>query len=408
MNGAGPPSFPSRQLRTDCYGRDTMDVSDLRIALVSGNYDMVRDGPTQALGRLVQHLLDEGARVRIFCPSVDHPQVQQPGEIVSLPSFAIPGRGEYRIPIGLVGEARRAFEAFRPNLVHVASPDRAARQAAKWARDNGVPVLASVHTRFETYPRYYHLEFMEPVVEAWLRKLYRRCDALVAPSDGMVDVLREQRMHRDIGIWSRGVERTIFNSGRRDLALRRGVGIGDDEVAIGFLGRVVMEKGLPEFAATMNELTRRGVPHKVLVLGDGPARDWFADKVPEARFAGYLMGAELARWVAGMDVFFNPSITETFGNVTLEAMACGVPVVAARATGATTLVKDGATGLLVEPGNIEAFADAIQRYVENPALRRAHGDAGEARSKTFDWDTINRGMADTYLRLVRARQDDPR
>ena len=381
-----------------------MNVSDLRVALISGNYNMVRDGPTQALGRLVHHLLDRGVEVRIFCPTVSEPQVDQPGQIVSLPSFAIPGRGEYRVPVGLVGEARREFEAFRPNIVHVASPDRAARQGAKWARDNGVAVLASVHTSFETYPQYYHLGFMEPVVEAWLRKLYRRCDALVAPSDGMVDVLLKQRMHRDIGIWSRGVERSIFHSGVRDLALRRSVGIGDDELAVGFLGRVVMEKGLPEFVDTMNELTRRGVPHKVLVLGDGPAREWFADKVPEACFAGYLMGEELGRWVAGLDLFFNPSITETFGNVTLEAMACGVPVVAARATGSTTLVQDGETGTLVEPGDISAFANAIQRYIENPALRATHGAAGEARSKLFDWDTINRQMAQTYLRLVEARR----
>ncbi|MBX9896349.1 MAG: glycosyltransferase family 1 protein [Qipengyuania sp.] len=381
-----------------------MDVSGLRIALVSGNYNMVRDGAALSVGRLVTHLLAHGAEVCIFCPTIDNPQVDQPGEVVTLPSFAIPGRGEYRLPIGLTGRAKRRIEEFRPNLVHVASPDRAARQAAKWARDNGVPVLASVHTRFETYPQYYRLGFMKPVVEAWLRKLYRRCDALVAPSDGMVEVLRRQRMHRDIGIWSRGVDRTIFNSGVRDLALRRGVGIGDGEVAIGFLGRLVMEKGLPEFAAVMNQLSVRGVPHKVLVLGDGPAREWLADKVPEARFAGYLEGAELGRWVAGMDVFFNPSITEALGNVTLEAMACGVPVVAARATGSTTLVRDGETGTLVEPGNIAAFADALQRYVEEPALRAAHGAAGEARSKLFDWDQINRQMAQTYLRLVSARK----
>lgn len=384
--------------------RTPMDVSDLRVALISGNYDMVRDGATQALGKLVQYLLDRGARVRICCPTVPNPQVDQPGEIVSLPSFPIPGRGEYRIPWGLAGAARRRFEEFHPHIVHVASPDRAARQAAQWARDHGVPVLASVHTRFETYPQYYHVGFLEPVVETWLRRLYRKCDALVAPSDGMVEVLRRQRMHHDIGIWSRGVDRAIFNSGVRDPALRRGVGIGDGQVAIGFLGRVVMEKGLPEFAATMNELSGRGVPHKVLVLGDGPAREWFAEKVPEARFAGYLKGAELGRWVAGMDVFFNPSITETFGNVTLEAMACGVPVVAARATGATTLVRDGETGTLVEPGDIAAFADAIQRYIEDAELRRRHGSAGEARSRLFDWDTINRQMADTYLRLVAARR----
>ncbi len=381
-----------------------MDLSQLRVAIVTGNYNMVRDGPTQALNRLVAYLLDHGAAVRIFAPTIADPQVDHAGELISVPSFPIPGRSEYRVPLGLVGEAREKFEAFRPNIVHVAAPDRASRQAAKWARAHGVPVLGSVHTRFETYPQYYHLGFTQPLVEAWLRALYRNCDALVAPSDGMVDVLKQQRMHTDIGIWSRGVERTIFHFGARDLERRRAIGIADDEVAIGFLGRVVMEKGLPEFADTMRELTRRGVPHKVLVLGDGPARGWFEDNVPEARFAGYQSGAELGHWVAGMDVFFNPSITETFGNVTLEAMACGVPVVAARATGSTTLVKDGVTGTLVDPGDIPAFADAIQRYIQDPALRTGHGAAGEARSKEFTWDAINRSMAETYLRLLDARK----
>jgi phosphatidylinositol alpha 1,6-mannosyltransferase len=381
-----------------------MDVSDLRVALVTGNYNMVRDGPTQALGRLVAHLLGEGAQVRIFAPTVDNPQVDQPGEIVTIPSFPIPGRSEYRVPLGLFGEAGRRFEDFRPNLVHVASPDRASRQAVRWARRNRAAALASVHTRFETYPQYYRAGFLEPVVVAWLRTLYRACDALVAPSDGMVDVLRAQNMHTDIGIWSRGVDRAIFHPGARDNALRRGLGIADDEVAIGFLGRVVMEKGLPEFAETATELARREVPHKVLVLGDGPAREWLAERVPQARFAGYLHGAELGRWVACMDVFFNPSITETFGNVTLEAMACAVPVVAARATGSTTLVKDGETGMLVKPGSIAAYADALQNYVEDPSLRARHGQAGEARSKSFDWDAINRAMTATYLRLVEAKQ----
>lgn len=384
--------------------RAPMEISQLRVALISGNYNMVRDGPTQALNRLVGYLLDHGAAVRVFAPTVDNPQVEAVGEITSIPSIPIPGRSEYRIPFGLVGEAKHEFEVFAPNIVHVASPDRASRQGAKWARDHGVPVLASVHTRFETYPQYYHLGFLEPVVEAWLRKLYRRCDALVAPSDGMVDVLRRQRMHSDIGIWSRGVDRTVFHSGARDLAWRREQDIGDEEIAIGFLGRVVMEKGLPEFADTMAELTRRGIPHKVLVLGDGPARDWFAERVPEASFGGYLMGAALGRAVAGMDIFFNPSITETFGNVTLEAMACGVPVVAARATGATTLVRDGVTGRLIEPGDIAAYADAIAAYITDPALRRAHGQAGEARSREFSWDAINHAMAQTYLRLVQRRR----
>jgi glycosyltransferase involved in cell wall biosynthesis len=386
------------------YERRHMDIADLRIALTSGNYHMVRDGPTQALNKLVGYLLDRGAKVRIFAPTVKHPQVDPTGELIPVPSIPIPGRNEYRLPFGLVGRSRRALEEFNANIVHVSSPDRASRHAAKWARDRGIPVLASVHTRFETYPQYYHVGFLEPVVEAWLRKLYRKCDALMAPSQGMVEVLQRQRMHRDIGIWSRGVDREQFNSGRRDLAWRRSLGFKDTDVVLGFLGRLVMEKGIEAFADTVDELKRRKVKFKVLILGDGPARGWFEERVPEAHFAGYIMGDELGRAIASMDVFFNPSITETFGNVTLEAMASGLPVVAARATGATSLVLDGQTGRLVAGDDIAGFASAIAAYLQNAELRAAHGTAGEARSREFSWDAINQAMAETYLRLVKARQ----
>jgi len=381
-----------------------MDIADLRIALVTGNYNMVRDGPTQALNRLVGYLLREGAAVRVFAPTVANPQVEAVGDLVSVPSFGIPGRSEYRMPVGLYGASGRAFRSFGANVIHVASPDFAARQAARWGRDNGVPVLASVHTRFETYPRYYGLRVLEPVIENWLRRLYRRCDALVAPAETMREVLLEQGMHTDIGIWSRGVDRTIFNPAARSAEWRRSLGIGDEEVAIGFLGRVVMEKGLDVFSDTIDELKRRGVAHKVLVIGSGPAKDWFAARLPDAAFVGLQSGPELGRAVASMDVLFNPSITETFGNVTLEAMACALPVVAARATGSDILVTEGVSGRLVEPGSVAGFADALAAYIADPALRAAHGHAGEARSLDFDWDRINRSMAETFLRLIRQRQ----
>jgi glycosyltransferase involved in cell wall biosynthesis len=220
----------------------------------------------------------------------------------------------------------------------------------------------------------------------------------------MVDILRQQGMNDDISLWERGVDRDLFNSGRRDHVWRRQHGIGDDDVAIGFLGRLVMEKGLGAFAETTAELRRRGVPHKVLVIGDGPARSAFEEQLPGAAFVGFQQGADLGRAVAAMDVLFNPSITETFGNVTLEAMACGVPVVAARATGSTSLVADGVNGTLVPPDDIAGFADALARYVADPAQRAAHGRAGEERSRAYSWDAINQAVADTYLRLIEARK----
>ncbi len=116
----------------------------------------------------------------------------------------------------------------------------------------------------------------------------------------------------------------------------------------------------------------------MLVIGDGPAREWFEKALPGGIFAGFQTGSDLGRALASADMFFNPSITETFGNVTLEAMASGLPVVAARATGASSLVDDGVSGHLVPPRDIAAFADALAPYCTDDALRRAHGDAGEA------------------------------
>ena len=386
-----------------------MDVTDLRIALVSGNYNMVRDGPTQALNRLVGHVLELGGAVRIFAPTVKNPQVDAVGEIVSVPSIAIPGRSEYRVPLGLTGKSKEKFEAFRPNLVHVASPDRTCRQAVDWARKNGVPVLGSVHTRFETYPRYYKLGFLEPAVEAWLRAMYRKCDALVAPSEGMVDVLRAQKMNEDIGIWTRGIDREVFHPQARDMEWRRSLGIGDDEVVISFLGRLVMEKGLDVFTDSIIALRKRQVPHRVMVIGEGPARSWFEKALPGGIFVGHQGGKDLGRAVASSDIFFNPSITETFGNVTLEHMACAIPVVAANATGSSSLVADGETGVLVPPGDVEGFANALAPYCTDPELRARHGAAGLARSQPYTWEAINASMVDTYLRLANARkkQDEP-
>src|SRR5688500_2212636 len=381
-----------------------MNIADLRVALFSGNYNYVRDGANQALNRLADYLLRQGAALRVYAPKVERPAFPATGDLFGIPAVPIPFRREYRFPLGLWRAAKEDLAQFKPNVIHVSSPDPTAHAALKWAEERGLPAIASVHTRFDTYPRYYGLAFIEPWFQRIMRRFYHRCDAIVAPSESMAEVLRSQHMSDDIGIWSRGVDREIFDPSRRDLAWRRSLGIGNDELAIGFLGRVVMEKGLGVFAESMALLRQRGVPHKVLVVGEGPARAWFAERVPEASFTGMLTHADLGRAVASMDMLLNPSVTETFGNVTLEAMASGVPVIAARATGSTSLVTEGQTGRLVEPSDIGAFANAIAAYLADPALRAAHGAAGEERSRAYSWDAINRSVAEVYLRLVEARQ----
>ena len=141
-----------------------------------------------------------------------------------------------------------------------------------------------------------------------------------------------------------------------------------------------------------------------MAIGDGPARDYFRDRLPDAVFTGQLTGEALATALASTDLFLNPSITETFGNVTLEAMACGLPVVAAVASGATSLVQDEVTGKLSEPGDIDCFADSLAEYQREPALRAKHGAAGLEFAKTMDWDEINAVVMHVYERVIERRR----
>ena len=381
-----------------------MQPNEIRVALFSGNYNYVRDGANQALNRLVGYLLRQGVNVRVYSPTTDTPAFEPTGDLVSIPSIPVPGREEYHLGLGLNSRLRKDLAAFAPNIVHIAAPDIAGHRAVTWARRRGIPAVASVHTRFDTYLAYYHLQALEPLARGIMRRIYQRCDAILAPADSLAAVLRAQRMSRDISIWTRGVDRDQFNPERRDMEWRHSLGIDDDELAIAFLGRIVMEKGLDVFSDAIDALAERKVRHRVVVIGEGPARDWFENRLPNAIFVGHQVGDDLARALASTDVFFNPSITEAFGNVTLESMACALPIVAAEATGTTTLVRDGENGTLVEPGDAEAFADALEAYARDPALRERHGAAGLAYAETQDWDRINSVVLKTYERVIKRKE----
>jgi glycosyltransferase involved in cell wall biosynthesis len=140
------------------------------------------------------------------------------------------------------------------------------------------------------------------------------------------------------------------------------------------------------------------------VIGEGPARPWFEQQLPDAIFTGQITGDELATALASADVFLNPSVTEAFGNVTLEAMACALPVIAAESTGATNLVRSGVTGMLVDGTEPDEFAEVLAAYARAPELRRHHGEAGLAVAKTQDWDTINSAVIRAYKHAIVKRE----
>lgn len=390
-----------------------------RVALFSGNYNYVKDGANQALNRLSEFLDKAGVTVRIYSPTVVKPEFEGYGEIVSVPSFPLPfGRGEYRLGVGLSARLQRDLDAFKPDIIHVSCPDIVGHAAIRYARRNRIPVAASVHTRFETYPRYYGMKWLEPAVEGLLRRFYGRCDKVLVPSESMALIMRAQlapnglRQTRGgsngrIDIWARGVDHDRFSPTMRCCEFRSRMGFEASDVVVGFCGRLVLEKGLDVLADSLDFLTQMRVPHRVLIIGEGPARKWFQSRLPCAVFTGFLTGEALAKAMASMDVFFNPSVTETFGNVTLEAMASGLPVVAANAPGSQSLIAQGADGRLVQPGDINQFASALAEYCSDIGLRHGHGLAARDSASNYRWDFINGKVLDCYFELITAQIRSP-
>ncbi|MEM9666573.1 MAG: glycosyltransferase family 1 protein [Bacteroidota bacterium] len=365
------------------------NLTGRRVALFTGSYNHIADGVALTLNRLVGHLEAHGLNVRVFGPTIPEPAVKHTGTLVPVPSVSAPGRGEYRLSLGLTRGVRAQVEAFRPELVHIATPDLLGLGALRWARKQGLPVVATYHTHFSSYLKYYRLERLEGLLWRYLRWFYGQCTHIYVPSPSMEAVLRQHGIRQGLHLWERGVNVERFTPTRRsDVWRAETMGAAPDEVVVAYIGRLVWEKAVDLFADVIQALEARGVAHRSLVVGDGPALADLRARLPHTTFTGYLGGTDLAQAYASADVFFFPSDTETFGNVTLEAMASGLPTVCADATGSKTLVVNGETGFLAPSGDREAFREAVERLVVDHDLRAHLGAAALARAQTFAWPVI--------------------
>ena len=359
-----------------------------RIALFTGNYNHIADGVSLTLNRLVGHLQAQGDRVMVFGPTVDEPPMEHNGRFVPVPSVSAPGRPEYRIALGFPRRLRAMLAQFDPDLVHIATPDLLGRQAQKWALKRGIPVVSSYHTHFSSYLRYYGLEVMEGFLWQHLRRFYKKCRHIYVPSLSVEAVLHAHGITKGLRLWERGVNMERFNPSRRSNTWRARYGIEADEVVIAFVGRLVWEKGLHVYADVIEGLEKLGLPHRSVIVGSGPAEAELQARLPRTVFTGHLDGLTLAQAYASSDVFVFPSETETFGNVTLEAMASGLPTVCARATGSMELVEHERSGFLLAPNDSEAFLKATARLVREPALRAEMGRAALLQAHHYGWPAV--------------------
>ena len=368
----------------------------LRVALFSGNYNYVKEGANQALNRLVRHLLDQGAAVRVYSPTTATPAFEPVGDLVPVASLPIPFRPDFRLALGLPKRIRDDVRAFAPNVVHLSTPDWLGSAAQRLARSLGVTVFASMHTRFETYFEYYGLGALKSWALDRQARFYRACDFVFAPNAPsrahLVAIgVPEQR----VGLWGRGVDTGLFSPARRSPDWRRGHGYADDEPVILFFGRLVREKGIGVFAEAIAELRRRGHRVRQLVVGDGPARREMAETLGDSVFTGHLQGGALARAVASADIFLNPSLTESFGNVTLEAMASGLAVICADLDITRALIADGDNGLLCRP-EAKSYADALEDLLRDGERRAALAARAVETAESRQWPEILDAVVRAY------------
>ena len=372
----------------------------LRIALFTGNYNHIEDGVSRTLGRLVGYLEDQGHAVLVLGPTMDDPAMEQPGTFVAAPSISFPARPEYRLTTGFPRALRELVHSFQPNIVHVASPDVLGHRAVTWGRKQGLPVVSTYHTHFPSYLGYWGPGWLEPAAWAAARRFYGRCDEVYVPTPTLLTELEAHGIDSTLRLWPRGIEADRFHPGFRSDDWRQSHGFGPDDVVVSFVSRLVKEKGLDVFAATVQALQADGLPVRTLVVGEGPVREELQAQLPGAVFTGHLSGDALSTAYASSDVFLFPSETETFGNVTLEAMASGLAIVAADAAGTASLIDHERTGLLCPPRDERAFIAATRRAVTDSALRARFGAAAITAASAYDWREVLARMVSYYRALV--------
>jgi phosphatidylinositol alpha 1,6-mannosyltransferase len=380
-------------------------MKPLRVALFTGNYNHIRDGVALTLNRLVHHLEQESIAVKIFAPSSQQPAiVPHAGELIVTPSISmpVPGRKEYRVATHFARKDRRELAAFNPDLIHIATPDGLGIGALKWAKKHKVPVVSSYHTHFLSYVDYYKL-FLGPVkwpFKKMMQWFYPQCERTYVPTQSMIDELAREQIHGHMKIWARGIDTDSFNPKKRDEEWRRSVGIADDELVVSFVSRLVWEKELRTYIESVRSLQKEFPKVRAMVVGDGPAMKEAQKLLPNGIFTGFCSGDDLARAYASSDIFLFPSFTETFGNVTLEAMSSGLPCLVADAIGSRSLVIDGQNGFLAKAGDLSDFITKLRILIEDASLREQMAQQSRVLAMNYQWSFINHALVEDYYKVI--------
>jgi glycosyltransferase involved in cell wall biosynthesis len=376
----------------------------MRIAIVTETWPPEINGVALTVQSLAQGLAALGHSIEIVRPRQDDDAA---ASIEGLDHLPMPGAALPRYPglrFGLPAHRRlrRRWSSQRPDVIYIATEGPLGLTALGAARRLRIPVSTGFHTRFDDYARHYGLGFLTPIVYAYLRRFHNRADATLVPTQELADFLEANRF-RNVRVLRRAVDTKLFHPEQRDDSLRREWDVGDNDLAVILVGRIAPEKNLELAVRAFRAIQAQHPNARLVLVGDGPARKMLKAAHPDFIFTGVRRGADLARHYASADLFLFASLSETFGNVTLEALASGVPVVAYDYGAAREHMRGGDTGARVSLHDPEGFIIAAVALANDAPRRRRLRESARAAVAALDPASVSTSFADLLADLAARR-----
>jgi len=362
----------------------------MHIAMVTETYPPEVNGVARTVALMAEGLRALGHSIQLVRPRQGAGDAALAGSNYAellRPGIPIPRYTQLKMGLPSKGALLRAWGEQRPDVVHIATEGPLGWSALAAARKLGLPVASDFHTNFHAYSKHYGVAWLARPVAAVLRSFHNRCDCTMVPTDEMADELRGLGFER-LRVVGRGVNAATFAPEKRRAALRAQWGAGEDDLVALCVSRFAPEKNFPLVIEAYEAMRRANPATRLVLVGDGPMLAELRKANTGSVIAGRLVNGELSAHYASADVFLFPSVTETFGNVTLEAAASGLAVVAYRYAAARQHLVHGHSGLLAEPGDRAGFIAQAVRLAREPALARALGRAARAAAAPISWARI--------------------
>jgi glycosyltransferase involved in cell wall biosynthesis len=359
-----------------------------RLAVVTETYPPEVNGVAMSMARVVDGLNRRNHDVQLIRPRQAAKLPAQPGvDEVLTKGLPVPLYPNLRMGVPSKRALVKLWSLRRPDVVHIATEGPLGWSALQAAQHLALPVTSDYRTNFHAYGKHYRLGLLSKPIMGYLRKFHNRCEATMVPTEAMRALLAERGFER-LTVVGRGVDAQRFDPARRSEAMRAAWGASPDDLVLGYVGRLAPEKNLGVVLAAFEAVKAQQPRTRLVFVGDGPMRAELAARAPDVVFAGQRSGDDLAAHYAGLDLFLFPSLTETFGNVTTEAMASGCAVVAFDSAAAGELIRSGVNGWLAGAGREAEFVAAVRSAAHDGLARCSVAEAARVTARRLDWGDI--------------------